>query len=300
MKTVALVTEMERPALSQSDSLLVEPLQAQGIYAAAVPWDAPDVDWRAFDAVVLRSCWLYHQQVARFAAWIDTITQEGARLWNPAPAVRWNLDKRYLGALAAREVPVVPTVWLEQGEQVELAALLQAQGWSAAVVKPRIGASAFHIWQTSQASAIADQPRFQATLGKRAVMVQPLVREIADGEWSLVFFQGTFSHAVLKRPERGGIFVQPRLGGVSEPALPTPALVRQAAGALEAAAQIIGMPLLYARVDGVLVEGRLCLMELELIEPGLFLPTDPSAAARFARAIAEVIQADPAHGAGVH
>lgn len=295
MRTIALVTEQERPQLSQSDSLLVAPLQARGITATALPWDAPGVAWDRYDALVLRSCWLYHQQAARFAGWLAALADDGVPLWNPAPAVQWNMDKAYLRDLAVAGVPIIPTVWLEQGATVDLAALLAAQGWATGVIKPRVGASAFHIWHCPRAAAADHQPRFQAMLAERGVMVQPLVPEIAAGEWSLVFFGETFSHAVLKRPAAGEIFVQQRLGGSTVPATPPPALVEQAARALRAARQITGTPLLYARVDGLVVEGHFWLMELELIEPGLFLPDAPRAADRFADAIVAALQGSPQH-----
>lgn len=287
MKQIALVTELERPALSQSDALLVAPLREYGLEAIAVPWDAPDMEWEQYHLVVLRSCWLYHRQAERFRGWIQQLQQTGVNLWNPAPLVLWNMDKRYLRDLAERGVPVVPTVWLEPEEQVDLADVIQQQGWSDVVVKPRVSASAYGIWRTSLANAPREQAAFQVMVQKSGVMVQPVMPEIVEGEWSLVFFLGEYSHAALKKPKAGDIFVQQYLGGTSSAAAPPPFLIPQAQTAIRQAvaqAGLTGWPL-YARVDGLVQGSTFVLMELELIEPGLFLGADPDAAARFASMI---------------
>lgn len=287
---VALVTDSVSPGLSASDQTLVAPLRERGINAVAVPWESREVDWRSFDLIVLRSCWNYHRHVDAFYDWIDQLETGGVRLWNPAQVVRWNLDKRYLRDLADAHVPVVPTVWLDAGQPAQLADILEAQGWQRAVIKPRVSASAHGIWQTDQDSAAQQQPDLERMLATAGAMIQPLMPQIAQGEWSLVFFAGNFSHAVLKRPGAGNIFVQKRLGGTSA-LYPAPlALIEQATVLLRAAADRLlptGETLLYARVDGPDVDGQLVLMELELVEPGLFLDlAGPEAAARFAQAVA--------------
>lgn len=291
MNTIALITDLAQPDLSQSDQLLVAPLQALGITATPVPWDDPKVDWRAYDALVLRSCWEYHHQPARFRAWLTRLSNQRLPLWNPVPMVLWNMDKRYLRDLAERDVPIVPTVWLAQGEAPRLTAVLAQQGWPQAVIKPRISASAHDTWVTSR-SAAADQTRLAAMLAKQDLMVQPQLPEIAQGEWSLIFLAGSYSHAVLKRPAVGNIFVQEHLGGSAVSAAPDAAMIEQAEAILQQAVALTGCPSLYARVDGVLVNGRFTLMELELIEPDLFLASDAGAAARFARVLAAAMPSD--------
>lgn len=292
MKTIALITDLAQPDLSQSDRLLIAPLQALGITATPVPWDGPKVDWRGYDALILRSCWEYHHQPARFRTWLTGLGDQRLPLWNPVPMVLWNMDKRYLGDLAERDVPIVPTVWLAQGDTPKLTAVLAQQGWPQAVIKPRISASAHDTWATSQPVAAADQARLAAMLSKQDLMVQPQLPEIAQGEWSLIFLAGSYSHAVLKRPAVGNIFVQEHLGGSAVSAAPDAAMIEQAGVILQQAIALTGCPALYARVDGVLLNGRFTLMELELIEPDLFLGSDDGAAARFARALAATMLSD--------
>lgn len=273
---VALVTYAGLPQLAADDRLLQRALRERGHRADAVVWDDPDAAWQAYDLIVVRSCWDYHLRPDVFLGWIARLEQLGAPLLNPPALLRWNLNKRYLLDLAARGVPVVPTVYLERGTTADLAALLAERGWGEAVVKPAIAATAFHTWRTS--AAAGEQKRFAALLAERSMLVQPLMPQIADGEWSLLCFGGTYNHAVLKRPAPGDFRSQDDFGGTVEPREPPPGLVAQSMTVL---AQL-DTPWLYARVDGLLVDGVFTLMELELIEPSLFLDVAPTAAEQLA------------------
>jgi hypothetical protein len=196
--------------------------------------------------------------------------------------VRLNADKAYLADLAAAGIPVVPTLRLERGAAVDLGDLLDERGWGEAVVKPAVSASAFRTWRIPHGEAAAAQEDFADLLAGSAVLVQPFLPEIQTrGEWSFLFFAGEFSHAVLKRPRDGEFRVQEEHGGATTAQRPNSELLAQA----RAVVDHIPGPWLYARVDGVELEGGLALMELELIEPSLFLRHDPEAPARFAAAV---------------
>ncbi len=291
MQHVALVTYQYSPTLSASDALVVEPLRKRGVLVQAVPWDAA-ADWQGFDGVILRSNWDYQERPEEFRAWLQHLKCLQVNLWNPADAVLWNIDKVYLRDLHEHGVTIVPTVWLERQQSASLAAILAAQGWEQAVIKPRIGASARHIWRTSQAAAAVQQAQFEACLAQQGWMVQKLMPQIAEGEWSLIFFGGVFAYATLKKPAPGNIFVQQRLGGHWTAQHPEPALIAQAAGSLEVAQRLTvrSTPFLYARVDGIVVQGVLYLMELEINEPGLMLDAEvPHGPERFAEAIVQVL-----------
>lgn len=222
----------------------------------------------------------------RFVAWIRGCAQAGVRLWNKSDVVLRNMDKRYLLALADKGVAVVPTVRLASSQEISLRDVLENSNWNDAVIKPAISAAAFQTWRTSLATAEADEMRFVEQLRSRDLLVQPYLPEVASGgEWSLMFFGGQYSHAVLKRPAAGDFRVQREFGGISVPTHPATALIRDA----EFALATIGQELLYARVDGIEQNGRLILMELELIEPFLFLSSSSSAAERFANAILRLL-----------
>lgn len=282
MKRIALATCAKLPTLNDDDRLLMGVLAELGLGSVPALWDAPDVCWDDFQAVLVRSCWDYHHRLEEFLAWVARLERAGVPVWNPPALLRWNSHKGYLRDLAPRGVSTVPTRWLVRGARVDLARLLRDAGWRDAVVKPAVSASAHGTWRTSVDTARADQPRLDELLGAGDVMAQPFVREVQDrGEWSVLFFGGRYSHAVLKRPAENDYRVQWEFGGSAVTMAPPPRLLGDA-GAVMAA---VAGDALYARVDGVERDGRLVLMELELIEPHLFLGWDPGAAGRLAAAV---------------
>jgi glutathione synthase/RimK-type ligase-like ATP-grasp enzyme len=246
--------------------------------------------------MVLRSCWNFHHRPREFLLWVDEIRERHDGSLRNAPAlVRWSVDKRYLQDLRAHGVAIVPTIWVSVGEGEEvpnLDALISAQGWtSGAVVKPAISATAHETWRVAPDDGASHQTRFESLLAKSTsgVMVQPFLREIQeDGEWSLIFLGGDFSHAVVKRPADGDFRVQHDFGGTVERRVPSASLIEDARAVLQAAARATSSrveEILYARVDGIVRGGALLLMELEVIEPVLFFSHAPGAAARMAELI---------------
>jgi glutathione synthase/RimK-type ligase-like ATP-grasp enzyme len=196
--------------------------------------------------------------------------------------VRANSHKSYLADLGRRGVAVVPTTYLPRGSRASLAAILGERGWTDVVVKPAVSASAYRTSRVRREVTPADEAGFADVLAQGDVLVQPYLPEIAvAGEWSFVFLGGAFSHAVRKLPRPGDYRVQDEHGGRAFTETPSPALLAQA----ERIAAAIPRPWLYARVDAVETRGALVLMELELIEPALFLAQDPAAPGRFAEAI---------------
>ena len=284
LKRVALVTSREHPDLPDDDRPLVAELGRLGIAASPRIWDDP-VLWREFDALVIRSTWDYHLRVREFRRWIDARDAEGATLWNPAPLLAWNTHKFYLRELEEKGIPIAPTRFLSAGSDARLAEILDAEGWDRAVIKPAVSATAHRTHLVDR----REGRRLGALLADGDTLVQRYLGEIeGQGEWSLVYIDGSFSHAVRKIPAAGDFRVQTEFGGRAEPVRPDPALVRQADRVIAA----IDSPWLYARVDGVESEGRLLLLELELVEPSLFLSAAPDAARRFAAAIARALDGE--------
>jgi glutathione synthase/RimK-type ligase-like ATP-grasp enzyme len=282
MPHIAFVTYTAIPDLSADDQLGVAALQQLGARVESVVWDAPNVQWKSFDAIVVRSCWDYHLRPREFRGWIDAVERAGAPVWNPPAMLRWNMEKTYLRDLEARGVPIVPTRWLDRGDARTLRSVLVEEGWSDAVVKPVLSASAFQTWRTSEAGGARDEQRFRALLVRGGVMVQPFLSEVREmGEWSFLFFRGSFSHAVLKRPTGEDFRVQESFGGIARAQRPSAALLAEAKAVVDA----VPSPWLYARVDGCVVDGHFQLMELEMLEPSLYLGSDRRAPVRFAQAV---------------
>lgn len=279
---IAFVTCERLPNLNPDDRRVADVLQRFGFDVTAAVWTDPAVDWQRFASIVIRAAWDYHLDNDRYVAWLRQCEAEKVKLWNPVAAVLANVDKRYLGNFAEAGVEIVPIEYVERGHRQSLAALLERRNWTHAVVKPAVSASAYGTWRTSLTTVAADQRRFDEEVMQRSLLVQTFAEEIVTtGEWSIVFFEGDYSHAVLKKPASGDFRVQEELGGHGEPRDPSHAIVEQARRVLS---HVAG-PLLYARVDGIERDGRFVLMELEINEPFLYVGSSIGAAERFAEAI---------------
>ncbi len=278
--TVCLVTCLRWPDVSASDVLLQRALEQRGVRVSARPWNAAGATFDGFDAIVLRSNWDYHFDLAAFVAWLDRWERAGVRIWNPPALVRWNLTKQYLIDLAVSGVDVVPTARL--AAPADLPSLLAARGWTRAVVKPLVSASAHDTMLVEPGGVATAVAALAEGRVRQPAIVQPFVEDIRTrGEWSLVFVEGALTHAVLKSPAAGEFRVQAAFGGVSAAAPAPPRALAAARGILS---RLPAAPL-YARIDGIETREGFLLMEVEVNEPGLFLQLAPAAAERLAEAI---------------
>lgn len=268
--------------MSEDDALAARALAGRGVRVEPAVWDAADVDWTAYDAVVLRSCWDYHERPAQFRDWIDRIERDGARLWNPAPLVRWNTSKTYLLELEKQGVMIPPTAVVPRAGTQSLSAIMAERRWACAVIKPAVSADGHRTWTATSPVLQADDAQFAESNRRSPLLVQEYVEAIEkDGEYSLMFIAGRYTHAALKRPRPGDFRVQSRFGGTAERAEPPASIVADATRV----AGLVPEPWLYARVDGCVIDGRLVLMELEMTEPSLFFGLDASAPVAFADAL---------------
>jgi glutathione synthase/RimK-type ligase-like ATP-grasp enzyme len=252
------ITDEDEPPLRAA-------LAARGIEAATRAWDDPTVEWGTARACVLRSTWNYTRFHPEFLAWVDRCSALTS-LWNPPAIVRWNSHKGYLVQLAARGLPVVPTRLLERGGAARLAEV--ASDWAEVVVKPAVAAGSAGALRV-RADDPAGQRHLETLLATRDALVQPYFPSVAThGERAVVWIDGQFTHEVRKSPRFAG-----DAANISAP-LPVGAAEREIA---EAVLSAVPRPLLYARVDLARdQEGRPHLMELELVEPRLFLSHPPA------------------------
>jgi glutathione synthase/RimK-type ligase-like ATP-grasp enzyme len=239
-------------------------------------------DISAYDLVLPLVAWGYHLDFDRWLALLDRAEAERWPMANPPALLRWSSDKAYLAELAERGVSTVPTLAVEAcgDADIEEARRRFASDWL--VIKPPVSGGAWGTHRLGPNDDLPDESR------GHPMIVQPLIEEIArTGEYSLMLFDGEFSHAVVKRPAAGEFRVQPHLGGVTLPSPPPPggiALARQALAAAPARAT-------YARVDIIPDDdGALRIMELELVEPALFLDHAPDGGAAFVRSVLSAVE----------
>jgi len=281
-KRVALVTCEAFADLYEDDRLLVAAPAETGIPSVPAVWSDASIDWDSFDALIIRSPWDYFERAAEFRLWLDARIAGPVLLCNAPEILDWNFDKRYLQDLARAGVAIVPTICVAKNDTADIAALARARGWNEIVVKPAIGGSAYRTYRFHVEELHRYAADIAETLEDRGLLVQPFLTEIqSEGELSLLFFDGVFSHAVCKRPKTGDYRVQFQFGGTDESVRVSDELIAQARVCI---AHAPALPV-YARVDGVVKEGTFLLMELEIFEPLMFLSHHPEAPARFARAI---------------
>lgn len=264
------------------DGLLLAALQAQGVRAVRVDWADPAVDWAQFKGLVFRTTWDYFDRFPEFAAWLQQVKGQ-TQLCNPATIVEWNMDKHYLADLAAQGLPVVPSQFVERGSQVTVPELLAAAGWAEAILKPCVSGSARHTYRVNRDNAATLTPIAQQLLATESLIFQPFITSVvAHGEETLMVLDGQFSHAVRKVPQAGDFRVQDDYGGTVHECVPSAEQIALAERAVR-----LCQPLpAYGRVDMVQdAAGQWVLMELELIEPELWLRKHPPAATALAEAI---------------
>lgn len=251
------------------------PLRATGCTVEHRPWtDAGDL--AAADLVLPLLAWGYPKQPERWRGAVSGWQAAGVRLANGPDVLRWNADKAYLGMLAGRGAPVVPARYVDRVTPEEMAAAAAAFGTDRLVAKPRFSSGAWQTIRWSPGDPIDAGPQ-------GAAIIQPFLPDIeAGGELSLLYFGGRFSHAIRKRPQPGDFRVQPEFDGIITPHEPA----RDELAAAEAVIAAAGEALLYARIDVVRHEGDLLLIELEAIEPDLYLEHDPGSGALFGQAVA--------------
>jgi hypothetical protein len=245
-------------------------------------WDSP-FDPAGFDAFMIGTVWDYPPKLAAFLDTIDELNTH-APLYNPPHVVRWNIEKRYLQALAEAGAPSIPTLWADRADDASIRPAFEALDTDRVVVKPLVGGGAWRQALVNKGEAL---PATE-DLPPAACLIQPFLPSVPEeGEYSFLFFGGHFSHALQKLPKAGDYRVQSMFGAREIVHEPRPGELEQCRAVLDAAAQITGeADLLYARVDMVRgLNGELAVMELEIIEPYLYPEQGPGMGAVFARAL---------------
>ncbi len=281
MKTCAFLSTSDLSGFVTDDDLAVGPLARRGWRVEHAAWRS-DTDWDRFDAVVVRTTWDYQASPAHFLEVLQRIDASRARLANDLELMRWNMDKTYLRDLERGGVAIPPGIWLPKLRDDDLPRLFAELGTDEIIIKPVVSANADHTYRVRSVERGCRPEEIVDVFEERACIVQPFLPQvIEEGEYSAIFFQGEFSHAILKTPKYGDFRVQEEHGGRISPVAPGDDLLAAARGALTC----VSPTPLYARADFVRSADGFLLMELELIEPALYFRTDAGAAARFADAL---------------
>ena len=269
---VGLATAAHLPQGSEDDQVLINAMRASGMEPVPVIWDAPQ-RWNEFDVVVLRSIWDYHLKYPRFLAWLDELDAAGVPVHNSTELVRWNADKKYMLELEQRGVRITPSRLVTAADDVSLAQIAAATKWRSLVVKPTVASTGYETWLADTPVTGEAEMQFSSQKQKMNVLVQEYAPGVQQGEVSMVFLNGRYSHSVLKRAAGTEFRVHIEHGGTVESVYPTNAHIEWAESVVAAAPA----PWTYARVDMVTDRGNPLLMELELLDPELFFKYQPHA-----------------------
>jgi glutathione synthase/RimK-type ligase-like ATP-grasp enzyme len=266
------------------DALLSKLLEELGISHELLAWSDPDVEWSRFTHILIKSTWDYFDYYPEFLAWLDQLEALGTSVLNPVVTLRWNSSKNYLLELKAKGYPCVAGQILPKGTATTLEALHDALEFETLVVKPLVSGGAKNTLKITRDAGKDLEDKIASLLQEEDFLVQPYIPEIvAVGEYSLIFFNGVFSHAVLKSPAVDDFRVQHYYGGTIQEITPDSKMLASA----QALVASFAKDSLYARVDGVVIDGVFHLMELELIEPYLFLGLSEKAIPNYKSALSK-------------
>jgi len=288
MTKIALLTCDQFPDLIPTDQKLIHLFQNRQIKAEPAIWNDPNVVWTNYDVLIFRNTWDYYLMDESFSLWLDKIESLGIATYNPIPIIRKNKHKFYLSEMEDASIIIIPSIFIPKTQCLNLSLLLPAL-WQKAVIKPAISAGSYLTQMFDAKDIVKISEEYETIATEKDLILQKFIPEIQiDGEISLIYFNKMFSHAVKKTPKDGDFRIQSQFGGKYISYQPSQDLLRTA----QRIVQYMKEDLLYARVDGIIIDNVFHLMELELIEPDLYLDFAEDAQQKFVNEIIRAINKD--------
>lgn len=268
MPLLGLLTCSKLPELMPMDKALIPKFHELGIEAIPVIWNDTNVDWKSFDYLVFRNTWDYFEYPEEFNLWLDYLQVSNILTLNSLDIIQWNIHKFYLKELQEAGVAIIPTVFIDTATQELDLSFLEEMHWNEFVIKPAVSGGSFHTERHVSGDWRDVQNRYRRLFPNQCLLVQKFESSIlSSGELSMIFLDNVFSHAVIKTAQKGEFRIQTQFGGVYNPIAATDVQISVA----EKIIKYIGKDLSYARIDGLIVDGEFLLMEVELIEPDLYM-----------------------------
>jgi glutathione synthase/RimK-type ligase-like ATP-grasp enzyme len=283
---IGILTCEKLPELNLEDQLLLPEFAKHNITATAVIWDNESIQWSDFDYLIFRNTWDYFEKETTFNKWLDHIEQLGIKTLNSIDIIKNNKHKFYLRKMEKQGIKILPTVFLEKTNQLHLSEIVPTH-WKKMVLKPAFSAGSYQteVFELKDIEKINTQ--YKAIASEKELLLQEFMPEIQTlGETSFIFFNKKFSHAVNKKPVDGDFRIQVQFGGKYKLIEPSQELIEKA----QKIVNTFPNNLLYARVDGIIIENELHLMEVECIEPDLYFNLSQGALTRYVNAVLELIQ----------
>lgn len=288
---IVLVTYLDKGAydsttVESEDDKLLNFLKEKGLNIEKVVWNDPAINWQDYTLAILKSPWDYFDLINDFYDWLNQLENLKVRLLNPIDLVKWNSNKLYLQEIEAAGLKITPSTFIRKQESINLNEFFEKFGVDKLIVKPSVSGGAKNTFKVTADNVSEVNQKLNNLLQEEDFIVQPFLPEILEnGEWSFIFFNGAYSHSLVKQAKPGDFRVQPAHGGSVHPQNPGEEQIAIAQQYIN----LFAKNCLYARVDGTFVNGEFLLMELELIEPFLFLNTDPQNYERYYKALQELM-----------
>ncbi|GAA3969395.1 hypothetical protein GCM10022246_22590 [Pedobacter ginsengiterrae] len=274
---IALITYEDKgaydsPTVESEDDKLLLFLKEKGLNIETVIWNDEQINWENYQLAILKSPWDYFDLYEDFKSWLNLLEGKNIRLLNPIDIVRWNADKHYLKEIELAGLNITPSIFINNSDEINLNAFFEKFNTDKLIVKPCVSGGAKNTFKVTIDNVEAVNEKLSLLIQNEDFIIQPFLPEILEnGEWSFIFFNGIYSHTLVKKAKQGDFRVQPAHGGSVHIQNPDQALIEIAAEYVK----LFAKDCLYARVDGTFVNNQFLLMELELIEPFLFLNTAP-------------------------
>ena len=270
------------------DDKLISPMNQNGWECEFIPWDQSNINWNNFDLAIIRSTWDYQDRIQEFLDVLENINLSNCILENSLELVKWNIDKSYLKELSKKKIQIVPSLFYESYSKKILSDSFSFFSTNKLIIKPAISANADDTFIIDTENSEKISTMLENTFTNRKFIIQPFIENIMlEGEYSLIFFENTHSHTLVKKPKRGDFRVQEEHGGILTPVeKPDIKMVNEAKKILNS----LPYKSLYSRIDFVKRENHFLLMEVELIEPSLYFNLNPNAAKKFASIINKTFQ----------
>ena len=266
---IGFITYEGIPSLLPSEKEFAALAKGHGINIEPVIWTKEN-ELKQFDFIIIRTCWDYFLKFDEFCKWLDRLEKDSIIVWNSLNVIRKNIHKFYLRDIKKYGAEIIPTIFINKNSKINLAGEMNKNNWNRAVIKPAVSGGAYKTHLAEAGSGKFSQDILDEMVEENDVLLQKYSGKInSEGEWSMIFFNKKYSHSVLKQPSEGDFRVQAIHGGSYYHTEAPEYLISQARNLLNK----IEDKLLYARVDGINNNGVLNIMELELIEPELFLET---------------------------
>lgn len=284
MKQCAILTMDKFDEFGVYDNLLDSPMADCGWQTSHISWREKNMDWGQFDAVIIRSTWDYQDDADLFMKVLLEIENSGTVLLNSLKIAQWNINKNYLKEVEQKGAKIIPTIWLDNFDFSLLAGYFDYFKTEQLVIKPTVSANSDNTFWLKKDTYVENKELLETSLVERQLMVQPFIPAIVEeGEYSLFYFAGAYSHCILKTPKKGDFRVQEEHGGILKSINPSKELISAAQIALKTVPEKV----LYARIDLVSYKDEFHLMEIELIEPSLYFNLDDQAAINFSQAFSQ-------------